>query len=156
MRTRTVGWLAREAGVSVQTIRYYHRLRILSRPNPVEGKWRIYGEESVFAVRLIKRLQEMGFTLAEIRDLLPSLHDPRELCRKFGTASQRKLIDLERKVRELNKIRSILADTVHSCQANPNLDACQVWVKLETELNAPRRAIQDEVFNSRSHRSDTR
>ncbi len=156
MRTRTIGWLAREAGVSVQTIRYYHRLKILSRPNPVEGKWRIYGEESVFTVRFIKRSQEMGFTLAEIQDLLPSLQDPGEFCREFSAASQRKLTDLERKVQELNKIRSILADTVHSCQATPNLEACQVWAKLETELNAPRRTTQHEAFNTRSHRSDTR
>ena len=65
-----IGELARKAGVNIQTIRFYERKRILPAPARTSGGYRLYSESDVVNVNFIRQSQELGFTLAEIRQLL--------------------------------------------------------------------------------------
>ena len=66
----TIGRLAREAGVNIETIRYYQRRGLLPQPGrPLQG-FRRYGDEALARLRFIKRAQQLGFTLREIKELL--------------------------------------------------------------------------------------
>jgi DNA-binding transcriptional MerR regulator len=68
----TIGGLAREAGVNVETVRYYERRGLIRRPVRHGSEYREYSEDDVARLRLIRRAKDLGFTLAEIHELLPS------------------------------------------------------------------------------------
>jgi len=70
MRTLTIGRLAREAGVNLETVRYYERRGLLPRPPRSESGYRLFPEDAAGRLRFIRRAQELGFSLAEIRELL--------------------------------------------------------------------------------------
>jgi DNA-binding transcriptional MerR regulator len=67
----TIGNLARAAGVSVETVRYYERRGLLDRPARRGSEYREYSDADVARLRFIRRAKELGFTLAEIAELLP-------------------------------------------------------------------------------------
>ncbi|MHB9100648.1 MAG: MerR family transcriptional regulator [Sulfuricella sp.] len=62
----TIGTIARQAGVNVETIRFYHRRGLLPEPQKPLGGVRRYTEGDVARVRFIKSAQRLGFTLDEI------------------------------------------------------------------------------------------
>lgn len=71
------GQVAEAAGVNIQTLRYYERRGLLAEPERSNGGHRLYGEDAVTALRVIKAAQRLGFTLeevAELLELLLSLH----------------------------------------------------------------------------------
>src|SRR2546423_12683141 len=69
MRPFTIGNLARAAGVSVETVRYYERRGLLERPVRRGAEYREYSEADVARLHFIRRAKALGFTLAEIREL---------------------------------------------------------------------------------------
>src|SRR5260370_29676239 len=72
-RPRTIGKLAKEAKVNVETIRFYERRGLLRRPKrPVSG-WRVYDDSAVWVIHYIKLARQLGFTLGEIRRVMGSL-----------------------------------------------------------------------------------
>ena len=64
-----IGRLAAQAGVNVQTLRYYERRGLLPRPPRTETNYRAYPEDAVVRVRFVKRAQELGFSLLEIKEI---------------------------------------------------------------------------------------
>ena len=75
-RNLTIGRLARAAGVNVESVRYYQRRGLVAEPERPQNSVRRYSEDSVKRIRFIKRAQDLGFTLAEIANLL-ALEDGR-------------------------------------------------------------------------------
>jgi MerR family mercuric resistance operon transcriptional regulator len=65
----TIGGLAKAAGVNVETIRYYQRLGLIGEPAKAPGRQRRYGAEALAEVGFVRRAQQLGFTLAEIKEL---------------------------------------------------------------------------------------
>ena len=77
MNGMTIGKAAREAGVGVETIRFYERKGLIDQPlRPREGGFRIYPDHAVHRVRFIRKAQELGFSLSEVEDLLALRADP--------------------------------------------------------------------------------
>jgi DNA-binding transcriptional MerR regulator len=68
----TIGSLARTAGVSVETVRYYERRGLLERPVRRGSEYREYSDADVARLQFIRRAKELGFTLSEISELLPA------------------------------------------------------------------------------------
>ena len=87
MSGRTIGGLAREAGVNVETIRYYQRRGLLAQPERLHGQWRYYGREALLTVRFIKVMQDFGFTLREIKGLLSHFPDLEAFCQSASRAA---------------------------------------------------------------------
>lgn|SRR5215469_101010 len=114
MRT---GELARQAGVNVQTIRFYERERLLDAPPRTAAGYRCYSQRDLDRVVFIRTCQQLGFTLEDIRSLA-SVHDrlsPRAGCRagkaerlKIAAIAQRRLRQIDEKVRQLNEMRAHL------------------------------------------------
>src|SRR5579885_1393334 len=75
-----IGELARAAGVNIQTIRYYERRRLLRPPAREMNRYRRYEPEAVRVVRFVKHAQALGFSLAEIEELLALRVDARGSC----------------------------------------------------------------------------
>ena len=106
MITLTIGRLAVEAGVNVETIRYYQRRALLPAPDkPTQGHRR-YAGDAVKRVRFIKRAQALGFTLEEIGSLL-ALDEARARAETRNLAAH-KLQAIEDKLADLKTVRQAL------------------------------------------------
>ena len=70
MKTFTIGQVAREAGVGVETVRFYEREGLIEEPSRRASGYRQYGDETVLVLKFIRRAKELGFTLKEIRSLM--------------------------------------------------------------------------------------
>src|SRR5215472_11981549 len=89
-----IGQLARRAAVNLQTIRYYEREGLLPEPPRLASGYRMFPEIAVRRVRLIKRAQELGFSLAEIRDLLSLRDDAGAGARQMRERAKAKIADI--------------------------------------------------------------
>lgn len=126
----TISRLAGEAGVHVETIRYYQRLKLVSEPPRPVGGIRRYSDADTERLRFIKRAQVMGFTLEEIRSLIAlqarrSCHATRDLA-----AAKLRLVDA--RIRELRDLRKELAGLIADCDANTQETKCPVIQHLAT------------------------
>lgn len=125
----TIAWLAREAGVNVETIRFYQRKRLLNEPPRPPGGMRRYTLDDVARVRFIKAAQRIGFTLAEIAVLL-QLEDGTHCREAQGIASQ-KLDDVQRRIGELQRVASVLQALVRACGSAKGKIKCPLIAALQ-------------------------
>ena len=109
----TIGGLAKAAGVSVETVRYYQRRGLLSEPPRPPGEVRRYGEQELKRLRFIRSAQTAGFTLSEIKELLDfDSTDDRARARELA---QERVAALEEKIAELRKARDALSALAIAC-----------------------------------------
>ena len=111
----TIGRLAREAGVHVETIRYYQRRGLIAEPlRPSRGARR-YGPEAGARLRFIKRAQNLGFTLEEVKALLRLGETPN--CRGARKLAAAKLRLVESRVDDLARMRTALRSLIRQCDS---------------------------------------
>ena len=108
----TIGHAARAAGVSVETVRFYERQALIDRPDTPIAGYRRYDAAAVNTIRFVKRAQDLGFTLREIKDLLTLHHDD---CAGARARAQAKLVAVEAKLRDLERMRAALQQLVRTC-----------------------------------------
>jgi MerR family transcriptional regulator, copper efflux regulator len=135
MQTLTIGELARSARVNLETIRYYERERLIPEPPRTAGRHRAYAPSAAKRLRFIKRAQELGFTLAEIRELLDLRRDPEQLCTDAVGHVDAKLSEVEAKIRHLQAIKRALARLKNSCDGNCQVSDCPILESLDTEVS---------------------
>lgn len=106
---------ARESGVNVQTLRYYERRGLLPRTPRRGSGYREFPAESVQVVRFIKRAQELGFSLDEVEELIRLRGVRRAERHRVRAIAERKIVDIDRKIQQLEAMRVALAVLVESC-----------------------------------------
>lgn len=111
----TIGQVAERAGVHVETIRYYQRQALVDEPARPLGGIRRYDDRYVTRLRFIKRAQQLGFTLDEVRGLLQL--DDGQSCRDARVLAERKLVDVEAKLKDLRTMHRHLKTLVTRCQS---------------------------------------
>lgn len=111
----TIGRLAKEAGVSIQTIRFYERRRLIDQPRRSGSAYRQYDRDHLVRIRFIKRAQDLGFSLNEIKQLLELNENPRTTCAQVKDQADRKLVEIEAKIRDLQRMRRALTDLSSAC-----------------------------------------
>ena len=121
-KAMTIGAAAREAGVHVETIRYYQRLGLLPRPPLLRGHVRRYSREFVERVRFVKRAQQLGFTLEDIGELLALAAG--NGCSEVCGLAERKMEDVRRRIADLHAMQAALQGLVAGCHANPLGEPC--------------------------------
>jgi DNA-binding transcriptional MerR regulator len=112
MRTAQI---AEEAGVNVETLRYYVRRGLLPEPERLHSGYRVWGADAVRIVRFVKRAQRLGFTLREINSLLELAAGGPESCDAARLLANEKIAELDRKLAELGAMRDSLVKLVDSC-----------------------------------------
>lgn len=137
----TIGRAAREAGVGVETIRFYERQRLVAQPpKPVGAGVRLYPTNTVERIRFIKEAQELGFSLREIHELLALRADPAANCSDVREQASAKLDDVRRKIQRLQDIGTALERLIATCPGSGSLQACSIMDALTTHLaQKPRR-----------------
>lgn len=126
---RTIGALAQQAGVNVETIRYYQRRGLVPEPVKPLGGIRNYAPEHVQRLRFIKRAQQLGFSLEEVGDLL-SLEDGLH-CREVEEIAGEKLTLVRERIAQLGMIESALATLIGKCRSNKGKLRCPLISALE-------------------------
>jgi len=105
-RLRT-GELAERAGVNVQTLRYYERRGLLAAPARRPSGQREYSEDAVQLLRAIKATQRLGFTLAEIEELL-ELSEHRRGTQELHQRARAKVVEIDARIGQLQQMRQTL------------------------------------------------
>ena len=127
----TIASAARRAGVGVETIRYYERRGLIEQPRkPQSGGYRDYPEDTVERIRFIRRAQEIGFSLAEIAELLSLRADPRSDSAQVRGRAEDKLAQVNEKIAELERIRAALEGLIATCPGGGALRACSIMEML--------------------------
>lgn len=113
--TFPIGELSRQAGVNIETIRYYERVKMLPLPPRTEGGRRVYEAAQLHTLRFIRRSRELGFTLDEIRNLL-SLVEGGHACSEVKAATVEHLTSIRAKIADLRRMERTLARTAALCE----------------------------------------
>lgn len=119
----TIGTLAKAANVNIETIRYYQRIGLITEPDkPVQG-YRIYPSATLKRLRFIKRAQQLGFSLAEITELLELGEGS---CRDVQKRAEEKRNQIDRQINDLQNLRSTLTDLIKTCQSGSDGNQCAI------------------------------
>ena len=130
MQKLTIGRLARAAGVSVETIRYYERLGLLSQPRrPVSG-YRTYNDDHLRRLQFIRRAQGLGFTLDEIRELLHLRVTTSEACQRVQNKTEEKIRLVREKQAQLRLMERQLKMLLRACEAREPMRHCPLLESL--------------------------
>jgi MerR family mercuric resistance operon transcriptional regulator len=125
-----IGELARSVDVNVETIRYYQRIGLLELPEKPYGGVRSYNDKDLQRLRFIRRAQQLGFSLENIRELLEL---SRSDCGRVEKLAAEKLSQVKAKLRQLRRIESILAKTVEQCAKRQGNQPCPI-IETLTEM----------------------
>ena len=154
MERMTIGRLAARAGVGKETIRYYQRRGLIERPpRGAEGGYPLYGPHLEDRLRFIRRAQEIGFSLREIKQLLELRADPGADCSKVRTRALDKLDGVKRKLVQLEHMRRALEALVAACPGRGALRVCTILDALEHEPGA--KAVRPKAKRSKAMKQVT-
>ncbi len=139
-----IGQVAERTGVSVETLRYYEKRRLLSAPARTDGGFRVYPDAVVHQVRFIKQAQSLGLTLEDIQQLtsgqLRRHHAPS--CRKVRDLLTRRIQDIDARIKDLREFRRTLNEHLATCDqalASAAEPACPTIEALDEPRRASRR-----------------
>lgn len=132
----TIGQLAASCGVNLQTVRFYERQGLLPKPPRSTGGYRMFEPEMVRRIRFIKRAQELGFTLAQVKELLALRLDPGTTCADVRGRAQAKLSDVDQKIRDLRGIRRTLSRLLAACPGGGSAANCPILESLQLDVRA--------------------
>lgn len=115
METLTIGQVARQAGVGVETVRFYEREGLLEEPPRRASGYRQYSKQVIKRIAFIKRAKLLGFSLKEIAELLRLRVDAHTSCTEVKERTEAKIAEVERKVVELQRMRQALLQVALLC-----------------------------------------
>jgi MerR family copper efflux transcriptional regulator len=133
----TIGELAEAAGVGVETIRFYERKKLIAQPKRPRSGFRRYDHDAARRIQFIRQAQELGFTLAEIKQLLELRLDPRRSCADVKSEAQTKIVTIDEKISSLQDMRSALVEITRSCSGEGPTSECPILDAIEGSARKP-------------------
>lgn len=128
----TIGDAARASGVSAKMVRHYESLGLLGEVARTEGGYRQYTAADIHTLRFIKRSRELGFSMAEIADLVSLWHDKARASSQVKLIASQHLADLEKRIQAMQDMRRTLQNLVHCCHGDARPD-CPILDELAGE-----------------------
>ena len=128
---RTIGKLAAEAGVNVETVRFYERSGVLQQPPDPEHGWRKYGEDALVTLRYVREARRLGLTVADIGRLreLTTGSQP-EFCQGVRKTVEDRIRIIGERIVELERLRQGLTEWLTACHARSPSAPCPTYVTL--------------------------
>jgi MerR family transcriptional regulator, copper efflux regulator len=133
MKPLTIGLVARNAGVGVETVRFYERKGLIEEPPRRPSGYREYDDEVVSRLGFIRRAKELGFTLKEIKELLSLRRDPSTSAADVKRRAEAKIADIETKIRALQKMKKALDKLTSACHGHATSAECPLLHALDHE-----------------------
>lgn len=117
-RTYRIGEIAQRTGVSVETLRYYEKRRLLQAPPRTDGGFRLYPDEVMRQVKFIKQAQSLGLTLNDVRQLSAGRERPAHVasCREVRDLLGHRIEDIDARIKELRAFRRTLHQHLVACE----------------------------------------
>ncbi len=131
MHKMTIGQVAREAGIGIETIRFYEREGLLERPARRQSGYRQFEPEAVSRLRFIKQAQRLGFTLREVRELLALKLDPTAKRSQLRERALAKVADIDQRINDLKRMKKSLAPLIKACDGKGTLEGCPILNAIE-------------------------
>lgn len=133
MKPLTIGHLAREAGVNLETVRYYERQGLLAKPPRSASGYRLFPSDAARRLRFIRRAQQLGFSLKEIRELLSLRVSRRTTSAAIRTRAEAKIADIEAKIKSLESMKKTLRKLTRVCDGCSPVAQCPILESLDGE-----------------------
>lgn len=127
----TIGQIAKQADIGVETIRFYERRGLIPEPPRTPSGYRQYPSDTVRRLGFIARAKELGFTLREIAELLELRLSPGACSADVQAQAEAKLADVELRIRDLRHIRECLRDLLGACRMGDDNGRCPILESLE-------------------------
>ncbi|WP_191567616.1 MerR family transcriptional regulator [Metabacillus idriensis] len=137
MKGLTISQVAKASNVNIDTIRYYERRGLISEPPRTDSGYRMFPQEVIQDIQFIKRAQDLGFTLEEVKELLAASNGDEEFhSEEMNDFASSKLEEIEKKIRDLNEMKLLLEGLVEKCPGSgvPK-DQCPIMKKLSEGVN---------------------
>lgn len=131
MKPLTIGQVARQAGVGVETVRFYERQGLIEEPTRSASGYRQFDEEVVDRLRFIREAKELGFTLGEIKELLSLKLDHSSSCGEVKGRAEAKIADIEEKIRTLQRMKRALVKLTKACSGDGPTSECPILESLD-------------------------
>lgn len=128
-----IGELALASGVSIDTVRYYEKRKIIHSISRTCGGFRLFDLHTVEQIKFIKQAQEFGFSLDEIKGLLVS--GGAEECQKMRDLLEQKLSEVDKQIRKMKAFRKTLSNHLSACETelskNGQKAICPAFIEIE-------------------------
>lgn len=129
----TIGKVARSAGLSIDTVRYYEREGLLEKPARAPSGYRHYSSDAVARLRFIQQAKELGFSLHEIKELLSLRVTPGKSCADVRAHAEHKIADVDRRIASLKRVRGALVKLTAACSGTGPVSQCPILEALERQ-----------------------
>lgn len=124
-----IGEAAAASGVSAKMVRHYESLGLLGQVRRTDSGYRQYSEADVHVLRFIKRSRELGFSMAEIAELVSLWNNRRRASASVKRIAERHLADLAQRVAALQEMQATLSELIDGCHGDSRPD-CPILDKL--------------------------
>jgi DNA-binding transcriptional MerR regulator len=111
-----IGRVSERTGLSVDAIRFYEKQRLLERPRRTEGGFRLFNTDDIQRILFIRRAQQLGFSLPEIRELLVLQRNEGKACSHVRDLLRAKVTTVREKIRELGIMEEQLIKNLRKCE----------------------------------------
>lgn len=136
----TIGKLAEECDVTIDTIRYYERFKLMQAHERTKSGYRLYGQDSVRRLMFIKRSKDLGFTLDEIKTLLALKSSKDATCSEMLERTHAKVEAAKKQVKELSRIEKALTHLSKICPGgNTPISECPILEHLYSDKTKTKR-----------------
>lgn len=129
-----IGELARRAGSTSETVRYYERIGLLPRPDRTDSNYRDYSARDAERLAFIRHARSLGFELSDVRSLVDLAEDPARECRDIDAIASRHLAAVEAKIEGLERLREELSQMVSQCRGG-RVASCRILEALGDHEN---------------------
>lgn len=133
MVTFKIGQVASRAHVNKETVRYYEKRGLIPTPDRRRSGYRIFTQRHIDQIKFIKRAQQLGFTLSEIKELLELRMGEDTSCSEVKSEAQEKYQDVTKKIKGLQRIKATLLELIDSCSGEGPKGDCPILESLEGE-----------------------
>ncbi len=113
----SIGFVARQTGCTVPTIRYYEEIGLLPAAPRTDAGQRHYGQDAIRRLTFIRRCRDFGFSIEQVRELVGLVDDPQRPCVEARDIAASRLVEVRRKVAELQALETSLSAFVVSCNS---------------------------------------
>ncbi len=133
MNAMSIGQLAKAAHVGIDTVRFYEKRGLLPRARRRASGYREFHVEDLRRLQFIRRAKELGFSLEDIGELLALRSQPTRGVQRVKVKAHEKLVAVDKKIAELQRLRKVLAGLVASCPGEGSPEHCPILRAFDRE-----------------------